>query len=268
MPRFAAAHSNLASILKEQGKVEQAICHYMEAIQIDPRFADAYSNLGNAYKELGRLEDAIKCYDAAIKLKPTFSDAYSNLGSAYKDSGRIDDAIHCYRQALALRPNFPDAFCNLVHSLVLICDWSSRDTDFATLRHIMFEQVTAALTHFRASKPPTPSTSDGSVVAFPAATTGTEFPASFCCSRELLSLFAELFCCVFSDVVASTIPPLPSVQPFHALVYPFTLDQMAALSKCYADRCVALYFPSVLAAANPLLAFGCLLQRFAERSGA
>jgi protein O-GlcNAc transferase len=172
MPRFAAAHSNLASILKEQGKIDQAVSHYMEAIQIDPRFADAYSNLGNAYKELGRLEDAIKCYDAAINLKPTFSDAYSNLGSAYKDSGRIDDAITCYRQALALRPNFPDAFCNLVHSLVLICDWSSRDADFATLRNIMFEQVGAALTHFRACKPATPASGEGNVVAFPAATTG------------------------------------------------------------------------------------------------
>ncbi len=48
MPRFAAAHSNLGSILKEQGKLQQAIAHYHEAVAIDPRFADAYSNMGNA----------------------------------------------------------------------------------------------------------------------------------------------------------------------------------------------------------------------------
>ena len=42
MPRFAAAHSNLGSILKEQGKIDQALAHYHEAIGIDPIFADAY----------------------------------------------------------------------------------------------------------------------------------------------------------------------------------------------------------------------------------
>ncbi len=42
MPNFAAAHSNLASILKEQGKVDQAIAHYQEALRADPKFADAY----------------------------------------------------------------------------------------------------------------------------------------------------------------------------------------------------------------------------------
>lgn len=58
MPNFAAAHSNLASILKEQGKIDQAIAHYQEALRIDPNFADAYSNLGNAFKDLGRLGES------------------------------------------------------------------------------------------------------------------------------------------------------------------------------------------------------------------
>ena len=69
--RFSAAHSNLGSVLKEQGKIEQAIAHYQQAISIDPMFADAYSNMGNAYNDLNRLEDAIKCYTTAIRLKPT-----------------------------------------------------------------------------------------------------------------------------------------------------------------------------------------------------
>jgi tetratricopeptide (TPR) repeat protein len=51
MPTFAAAHSNLGSVLKDQGQVQQAIAHYQEAIKLDPLFADAYSNLGNVYKD-------------------------------------------------------------------------------------------------------------------------------------------------------------------------------------------------------------------------
>lgn len=45
-PEFAAAHSNLASVLQQQGKLNEALMHYKEAIRIQPTFADAYSNMG------------------------------------------------------------------------------------------------------------------------------------------------------------------------------------------------------------------------------
>lgn len=200
MPRFAAAHSNLASILKEQGKIDQAIAHYQEALRIDPKFADAYSNMGNAYKDLGKLEEAIRCYSTAIRLKPNFADAYSNLASAYKDGGRVEDAIICYRQALSLKPNFPDAFSNLVHSLVLLCDWKTRDDDFKKLISIMAQQVAAA----KANSP------IKATAVNPAATRGA--------------------------LATASVPVLPAVQPFHALVYPLDLDQMRELAEVYAER--------------------------------
>ena len=34
MPEFAAAHSNLASILQMQGKLRDALIHYKEAIRL------------------------------------------------------------------------------------------------------------------------------------------------------------------------------------------------------------------------------------------
>ena len=49
-PEFAAAHSNLASILQQQSKLTEAISHYQEAIRIQPAFPDAYSNMGSLVK--------------------------------------------------------------------------------------------------------------------------------------------------------------------------------------------------------------------------
>ena len=46
MPNFAAAHSNLGSVLKEQGKLEEALAHYHEAVTIDPLFSDGYRLVG------------------------------------------------------------------------------------------------------------------------------------------------------------------------------------------------------------------------------
>jgi protein O-GlcNAc transferase len=97
--------------------------------------------MGNALKDSGKIDEAIACYTTAIQIRPQFPDAYSNLASAYKDGGRLDDAITCYRQALSLRPNFPDALSNLVHTLVMVCDWRTRDEDFAQLGKMIEEQL-------------------------------------------------------------------------------------------------------------------------------
>lgn len=118
----------LGSVFKEQGKLEQALAHYHEAISIDPLFADAYSNLGNTYKEMGRLEEALKCYLTAVKIRPNFADAFSNLAAAYKvrsasfvkklslkpyqrfaqDNNELQLAVETYRKALSLKPSHPD----------------------------------------------------------------------------------------------------------------------------------------------------------------
>jgi protein O-GlcNAc transferase len=52
MPSFAPAHTNLGSLLREQGQLDQAIAHYHQAIALDPDFAEAYLNLGNTYRDI------------------------------------------------------------------------------------------------------------------------------------------------------------------------------------------------------------------------
>ena len=59
-PEFAAAHSNLASVLQQQGKLQEALQHYKDAIRISPTFADAYSNMGNTLKEMQDVQGAIQ----------------------------------------------------------------------------------------------------------------------------------------------------------------------------------------------------------------
>ena len=125
-PEFAAAHSNLASILQQQGKLNEALMHYKEAIRYDrslaayklnlllrksiiscrtkvplsltsmivifriqPAFADAYSNMGNTLKEMHDITGALQCYTRAIQINPAFADAHSNLASVHKVLNKI-----------------------------------------------------------------------------------------------------------------------------------------------------------------------------------
>ena len=52
---------------------------YARAIQINPGFADAHSNLASIHKDSGNVQEAIASYQTALKLKPDFPDAYCNL---------------------------------------------------------------------------------------------------------------------------------------------------------------------------------------------
>lgn len=140
-PEFAAAHSNLASVLQQQGKLTEALMHYKEAIRIQPSFADAYSNMGNTLKEMQDVSGALQCYTRAIQINPAFADAHSNLASIHKDSGNIPEAIQSYRTALKLKPDFPDAYCNLAHCLQIVCDWTDYDVRMKKLVSIVADQL-------------------------------------------------------------------------------------------------------------------------------
>ena len=70
---------------------------FRQAIHIKPDYAEAHYNLGAVLKERGKLEEAIAAYREAIRIKPDFAVAYSNLGVALKEQGKLDEAVAAYR---------------------------------------------------------------------------------------------------------------------------------------------------------------------------
>jgi tetratricopeptide (TPR) repeat protein len=69
----------------------------------------AHLNLGRALAGEGRIDEAIAQYSQALRLKPDFPLAHLNLGLALASQGRIDEAIAQYSEALRIKPDFPQA---------------------------------------------------------------------------------------------------------------------------------------------------------------
>lgn len=111
-PENAGAYVGRGNIYKDLGDPEEAIKAYDKAIELDPDYADAYNNRGIIYKDIGHPEKAIKDYNKAIELKPDYADAYNNRGIAYRDSGHPEEAIRDYDKAIELKPNDPTAHNN------------------------------------------------------------------------------------------------------------------------------------------------------------
>ena len=116
-PDYADTHNNMGNALKDQGKLDEAIASYQKALTLKPDYADAYNNIGNALQNQGKLDEAVASYQKALTLKPDHADAYNNMGNALKDQGKLDEAVASYQKALSLKPDYANAHNNMGNAL-------------------------------------------------------------------------------------------------------------------------------------------------------
>ena len=94
-----------ANKLKQEGKLEEAIAYYRQAIEQNPSFYGAYQNLGEVLVKLYRLNDAVNYYCRAIQLNPKSAWSHYKMGEALTQLSRWDEAIASYQKAIDLRPD-------------------------------------------------------------------------------------------------------------------------------------------------------------------
>ncbi len=109
----AKTYIETGNTLKEQGKLDQAIANYQQALKIEPNNALAYNQMGEIYVQQGKLDAAIAACQNAIKIQPNLAAAYKNLGNALQAGGKIDEAIRSYSKAVEIDPQFAEAYANL-----------------------------------------------------------------------------------------------------------------------------------------------------------
>jgi tetratricopeptide (TPR) repeat protein len=107
-------HNNLALLLRDTQRLDEAIAGFRRAIEIEPRWTEAYSNLGLALEAAGRSAEAIATYEAALARDPRFAIGHQNLALALLAAGRFREALPHYRwrlvaQGLANAPPDPAA---------------------------------------------------------------------------------------------------------------------------------------------------------------
>jgi tetratricopeptide (TPR) repeat protein len=112
-PDHEMAHYNLGVALAAKGEIEKAIVQYMEELKYRPNAPHVHLGLGLALAAQGRQEDAIVHYLQAVSAEPKLADAHFNLGNAYAELGRRDLAVEHYSAALRIDPDHADAHSNL-----------------------------------------------------------------------------------------------------------------------------------------------------------
>eukprot|EP01098_Paradermamoeba_levis_P002936 TRINITY_DN1389_c0_g1_i1.p1 TRINITY_DN1389_c0_g1~~TRINITY_DN1389_c0_g1_i1.p1 ORF type:complete len:570 (-),score=236.00 TRINITY_DN1389_c0_g1_i1:116-1825(-) len=96
---------NLGNQALQQGKHQEAVQHYTEAINLSATNHVLYSNRSAAYCTLGKYAEALEDANKTVELKPDWGKGYSRKGAAHHGLQEWAEARTAYSKALELEPN-------------------------------------------------------------------------------------------------------------------------------------------------------------------
>lgn len=119
-PRYVEARLNLAIVLNDLGRYDEALHEFAMEPPRDPdhenlspdvrtHLADSHAQLGDTYRNLRLLVDASQEYRKALRYAPQFLDIKNRLGAVYAEMGLYQDAETVLAEALAQNQRYVDA---------------------------------------------------------------------------------------------------------------------------------------------------------------
>jgi len=107
------AFNNLGLLATREGRIDEAIRFFQEALSASPDHLVALENLGNAYRQQKRWDEARTTLERALTVEPRDPAVNYSIAMVYAQTGDTDRAYKYLHQALQLRPDYPEALNNL-----------------------------------------------------------------------------------------------------------------------------------------------------------
>jgi len=119
-PENAYARCGRAEVLKDLGRLEEALEAYEATIRERPENVVARDGRAEVLKDLGRLEEALEAYEATIRERPEAVVARCGRAEVLKQLGRLDEALEAYEATIRERPENAYARCGRASVLAAI----------------------------------------------------------------------------------------------------------------------------------------------------
>jgi tetratricopeptide (TPR) repeat protein len=110
---LANAWNNLGLLATRDGRTDEAIRCFTQALRLSPDHLIALNNLGNAYRLQKNWDEARRTFERALEVNAGDPEANYGLGMVF---AQADDTAHAYeylQNALKARPAYPEALNNL-----------------------------------------------------------------------------------------------------------------------------------------------------------
>jgi tetratricopeptide (TPR) repeat protein len=103
-PNNSVAWSNHGYVLDLLGHLDASLASFHRAVQLDARNAMALANRSRAHRMLGRLEEALADIESAVEIDENAAGPWNSLGVTLEALNRIPEAIAAYDRAVTLDP--------------------------------------------------------------------------------------------------------------------------------------------------------------------
>jgi len=109
----ANAWNNLGLLATQEGRTDEAIRCFQEAVRLSPDHLIALNNLGNAYRLEKSWAEARKTFERALAVSANDPEANYGLAMVFAQADATADAYEYLQKALKSRPAYPEALNNL-----------------------------------------------------------------------------------------------------------------------------------------------------------
>jgi tetratricopeptide (TPR) repeat protein len=150
-PKSARVYQMMAHELARQGKTDEAIANYREALKLDPGVPGLHFELAemlNSSSVPGGRQEAEKEYEASLAANPLDEKSECRLGDLAALSGDQKAAAEHYERALKLQPNDAEANIGLAKMLMSLNQTAKAQP---LLELAVKLDPTSAVAHFRLS---------------------------------------------------------------------------------------------------------------------
>ena len=100
VPNAPTIHRNLAVVLNDAGRSEDALAASRIAVSRRPDSANAHNTLGRVLFALDRLDEAAESFGRALELNPRHDHARRNIARTRLRQGRLVESLKWYREAI------------------------------------------------------------------------------------------------------------------------------------------------------------------------
>lgn len=117
----AGAHYGVGVSRLRQGKPNEAVLEFEEAVRLSPDWAGAFDGLGRALDQAGRYDEAIAAFQEVLRLSPDYDAARLHMGNAYTHKRDLPAALQAYRaSAQGYGDAHPDAHVCVADTLLAL----------------------------------------------------------------------------------------------------------------------------------------------------
>ena len=107
------AHMHVGTYLDENNNHQQALQHFLKAVEIKPNYSEALENIGHEFVNLKNYSKALQYYEKALLFAPSKAELFNKIGNAYAYMQKYDKATSYYIEAIAIDSDDATFYNNL-----------------------------------------------------------------------------------------------------------------------------------------------------------